>query len=257
MTHEDEQISFDLTMRSEHPEMIEHNKPNFSYDADDFGGDHHNDISATLKRPYPTPYQESPSVSFPQVIFENKTLKDKSHYEPATYKGAPTQSYAKKNFQSQPPAPAAEEEEDDDLNIERIKGLLQATKNEIEKMNTYQVDAYNSSYKTAYDDIEKENKSKNIESQFQGSFGAKSSGFVPEKIYKSEVQTQPKKSFEPVWEPQRRVLGDISNTHDDFDDDIPAPEPLNVKKYQASYQPASYQPSNNDDSLSIRSFRRK
>lgn len=254
---------------------------------DDF--DHHEpSLSERLERPYPQAYQQSPPASFPQVIspvasfpqviFENKMAQQKpimtqpqsqQVYPVQVQQQAPVHRRLEKDLEPE------EEEDEEDLNIERIKSLLQATKQEIEKMNTNHVGMYNSSFKNDYGVEEKENKYEDkYESKFENRYENKYEtmesksyqnngyGFKPDytidkkpNVARSDVTVTVKQPFNPLLENQRRILGDVSNKKENYEDediDIPAPQSLGVKKHIGNYQPKVSE----DNTFSIRSFRR-
>ena len=212
-------------------------------------------VSANLQKPFPIPIQ-TPS-EYPQAIFENKAIQ------------ARTQNIVKpvvqQQQQSPPPKaqPVEEDEDEEEFNIERIKGLLQATKLEIEKMNTNQMESYNQSYKTALEDMDKENVSNNkgfstlpktSYNNFDDTY--KSDYPVGKKIevVKNDAFVTVKQPFNALWENQRRVLAEVNNPRNMLDDDIPAPQTLDIKKHHVAM---NYSPKKVDDvPFNFRSFRK-
>jgi len=262
LSHDDEQISFALTMRSNDQTERNYGHDNHSYDKPDYASklfgfnDVISPITASLK-PFPIPIQQS-SPEYPQAIFENKAIQERTK----------TQPIVKPVVQHSPPkAQPVEEEEDEDeedFNIERIKGLLQATKLEIDKMNTGQMEAYNNSYKTALEDMDKENISNNkgfstlpkYNTNYDDTYKSEYPMPMGKKIevVKNEAFVTVKQPFNALWENHRRVLADVNNNKNMYDDDIPAPQTLEIKKQAVAM---NYSPKKVDDvPFNFRSFRK-
>jgi len=228
-------------MKSNDP--TERREEKSTYGANLFGFD---DL-AESKASYSKARQSSPPA-YPKVVFENKAIQDKQLNQSIQSEKLLSQSQTK--HIEEPPA-MEDNDDDDDLNIERIKKLLQATKMEIEKMNTSHADEYNSSFKTAIDSFNKENKT---EIKTYDGFGYRS-GFSLEKpvtTIKHDPILTVKQPFNPIWENQRRILGDIGNRNEIQDDDIPAPQTLSIDRHVVTHSPKKTE----DISLNFRSFRR-
>ncbi len=207
-------------------------------------------VATTLQKPFPIALHSPPE--YPQTIFENKAIQERTRTQ-----NIKPQSPPKMEVRPQPQAQHHEEEEEEEdeeeFNIERIKGLLQATKLEIEKMNTDKMDSYNNSYKTALEDMDKENMSNN-----RGGFGTTTYNKFDNpvmgkkiEVVKNDAFVTVKQPFNALWENQRKVLAD---TRDMYDDDIPAPQTLDIKKQAVA---ATYSPKKFDDMpLNFRSFRK-
>lgn len=250
--HDDEQISFALTMKSndqternlDHDHAHDHDHK-LDYASKLFGFDDMiSPVATTLQKPFPIALHSPPE--YPQTIFENKAIQERTKTQNIKPQSPP-------KMETKPQAVEEEEEDEEDFNIERIKGLLQATKLEIEKMNTNQLDAYNNSCKTALEDMDKENMANN-----RGGFNSTYKSDYPMgkkiEVVKNDAFITVKQPFNAVWENQRRVLADVNNTRDMLDDDIPAPQTLDIKKHAVA---ATYSPKKFDDMpLNFRSFRK-
>jgi len=267
LSHDDEQISFALTMRSNdqternygHDQHNDHSYDKPDYASKLFGfNDVISPITASLK-PFPIPIQQS-SPEYPQAIFENKAIQERTRTQNVQPVVKPVVKHSPPRAQ---PVEEEEEDDDEDFNIERIKGLLQATKLEIDKMNTGQMESYNKSYKTALEDMDKENVSNNKGfstlpkySNFDDTY--KSEYPIPMgkkiEVVRNEAFVTVKQPMNALWENQRRVLADVNNTRNMFDDDIPAPQTLDIKKQAVAM---NYSPKKVDDvPFNFRSFRK-
>ena len=236
----EEQISFDLTMQSndqldEEAKSHEFSNHKYKNTVDDLFNKR-NGIQSSI----PNLNQEKPS-SYPKVLFQNANPTENSRHSPIK------QPLRREEDLDN------DDDDEDDLNIERIKNLLQATKLEIEKMNTNPLEVNSSSFMNQ--DIEKEN----IPDRFRDHIGQES---IIKKtvIYENQltssyndVTISVKKPLNALWENQRKILEDIGNKKGHTNDDIPAPETLNIKKHYVNYSPQTTE----ETSLSIRSFRRK
>jgi len=267
LSHDDEQISFALTMRSNdqternygHDQHNDHSYDKPDYASKLFGfNDVISPITASLK-PFPIPIQQS-SPEYPQTIFENKAIQERTRTQNVQPVVKPVVKHSPPRAQ---PVEEEEEDDDEDFNIERIKGLLQATKLEIDKMNTGQMESYNKSYKTALEDMDKENVSNNKGfstlpkySNFDDTY--KSEYPIPMgkkiEVVRNEAFVTVKQPMNALWENQRKVLADVNNTRNMFDDDIPAPQTLDIKKQAVAM---NYSPKKVDDvPFNFRSFRK-
>jgi len=160
-------------------------------------------------------------------------------------------------------------EDDDDLNIENIKMLLQATKADIDRMNTSNAAISQSfiSNTTAFKDTLFESKmtlptqqKENIPQDMFSSPQPMPKPNVTKQLDiqnnlvapKTEVSINVRQPLNVVLENQRKILNEITNHKIPDDDEIPIPRSFNLKK-QKAYSPKRSE----DNSLSIRSFIKK
>jgi len=239
-------------MKSEQPEKREE-RSGYGANLFHFDDEHHPSVYESESKPSFSMAQQHSPPAYPKVVFENKTLQDKNFNQSIHSERSLGQSQSSQPKYKEEPV-QEDNEDEEDLDIERIKKLLQATKQEIEKMNTSHADNYNNNFKSSLDNFNKENTAEEMKPT--ESFGYRnrvSYDSKPVGTVKHDPVITVKQPFNPVWENQRRVLGDIGNREEIQDDDVPAPQTLSISKYNVTHSPQKTE----DISLNFRSFRKK